>query len=66
MSTELALRQRPDHVARVGANVMVDGDPWVVTNIKPQRERGVFLDFNATVEYNEVVVTIERFDGYPA
>jgi DNA primase len=64
--SELAMHQSPDHVAQKGQTVMVDGDPFTVTAIKPQREKGVFLDYNQVVEYNEVVLTVERFDGNPA
>lgn len=63
---DLALHQRPDHVARVGDNVMIDGDPFVIRSIKPLREAGVFLDWNQVIEYSEVIVTVERFDGNPA
>lgn len=63
---DLALHQRPDHVAHVGENVVIDGDPYIVIAIKPKREDGVFLDWNSTIEYNEVIVSVERFDGHPS
>ena len=62
----LQLTQRPDHVVEQGETVYVDGDPFIVTGIKPQRESGVFLDFGRNVRPNIVVVTVERFDGNPA
>ena len=66
MSAALILTQRPDHVAHVGDTVMIDGDPFTVTAIKPKRESGVFLDWSQAIEYNEVELTVERFDGMPA
>lgn len=62
----LTITQYPDHTAQVGMTVFIDDDPFIVTDIKPQRESGVFLDFNWIVTPNIVVVTVERFDGYPA
>jgi hypothetical protein len=62
----LTLSQSPDHVAELGQTVFIDGDPFVIREIKPQRESGVFLDWQMRVQSNIVVVTVERFDGYPA
>ena len=62
----LTLSQAPDHVAELGQTVFIDGDPFVIREIKPQRESGVFLDWQMRVQSNIVVVTVERFDGYPA
>ena len=62
----ILLTQRPDHVAHHGETVFIDGDPFVIKGIKPQRESGVFLDWGQNVRPNVVVVTVERFDGYPA
>jgi hypothetical protein len=60
----LLLTQRPDHVAVMGQTILIDGDPFVIKGIKPQRESGVFLDFGRNVRANVVVITVERFDGY--
>ena len=67
----LTVHQYPDHVAQLGQTILIDGDPWIVKDIKPQREAGVFLCWhwegsNQRVESNIVVLTVERFDGYPA
>lgn len=62
----LTLTQRPDHVARVGETIVIDGTPHVVKGVKPKREAGVFLDFGRNVEFNVVELTVERFDGYPS
>jgi hypothetical protein len=62
----LTLHQSPDHTVQVGDTVFVDGDPFVIRDVKPQRESGVFLDWGQNVRANVVVVTVERFDGYPA
>ena len=62
----LRLSQRPDHTVEVGDTILIDGDPFVVRDVKAQREEGVFLDFGQNVRPNVVIVTIERFDGYPA
>lgn len=61
----LTLTQRPDHVVEQGETVLIDGDPYTVTAVKPQRESGVFLDFGRNARPNVVVVTVERFDGNP-
>ena len=58
------VHQRPDHIVIQGETVFVDGDPYLVTAVKPQRESGVFLDWGQNVRANVVVVTVERFDGY--
>lgn len=64
--TDLLLTQRPDHVAHKGDTVMIDGDPFLIKEIKPVREAGVFLDWDQRIESNVVVLTVERFDGNPA
>ena len=61
----LTLTQRPDHVVEQGETVLIDGDPFIVTVIKPQRESGVFLDFGRNVRPNVVVVTVERYSEVP-
>ncbi len=63
---ELTLDQSPDHVVSVGQTVMVDGDPYIVTAAKPDREAPSFLDWGSVVTPSQVVITVERFDGYPA
>ena len=60
----LTLTQYPEHVARLGETVLIDGDPFIVKGVKPKREAGVFLDFGRNVEFNVVELTVERFDGY--
>jgi hypothetical protein len=60
----ILLTQRPDHVAHQGETVFIDGDPFVIKGIKPKRESGCFLDWGQSVEFNEVEVVVERFDGY--
>ena len=62
----LRLHQRPDHTVNVGDTVMIDDDPFVIREIKPERESGVFLDWGNVIRPNWVVATVERFDGYPA
>ena len=57
----LTVHQRPDHVAELGQTVFIDGDPFVIREIKPQREAGVFLDWQMRVQSNIVVVTVERY-----
>ena len=61
---QLRISQRPDHTVQVGDTVFVDDDPFVIRKLDPVREAGVFLDWGQHVRSNEVVVTIERFDGY--
>ena len=56
----LRLTQRPDHVAHIGDTVLVDDDPFVITDVKPERESGVFLDWGQRIEPNIVIVTVER------
>lgn len=60
------LTQRPDHVAHVGDTVMLDDDPYVITEIKPLRESGVFLDWGQRIESNVVVITVERLEAKAA
>lgn len=62
----LSLTQSADHVAVLGENILIEGDPFTVLSIKPKREAGVFLDYNRNVQYNLVELVVERFDGYPA
>lgn len=64
--TTLLVHQTPGQVRHVGEILMVDGDPFVIKDIKPKREDGVFIDYDSKVEPLVVVVSIERFDGYPA
>lgn len=62
----ILLHQSPDHVAVVGEVIEIEGNPYIVRGIKPKREAGCFLDYGRVVEYNEVELTVERFDGNPA
>lgn len=63
----LTVHQSHDRIAVLGHPVYIDGDPWVITDIKPQRESGVILGpivgepWGYSVEPRIVVVTIERY-----
>lgn len=62
----LQLTQRPDHVAHIGDIVLIDDDPYVITDVKPLRESGVFLDWGGRIESNVVVITVERAEAKAA
>lgn len=61
----LTITQYPDHTAQVGMTVFIDDDPFIITDIKPQRESGVILGpidgDGYRVVPRIVVVTIERY-----
>ena len=61
----LTVHQTHDRIAVLGHPVYIDGDPWVITDIKPQRESGVILGpidgDGYRVVPRIVVVTIERY-----
>ncbi len=65
MAVTLTVTQYPDHVVEVGETILIDSDPFIVREVKPLRESGVFLDFGRNVHHNVVIVTCERFDGMP-
>ena len=56
----ILVHQTPDHVLQVGEVRTVAGDPYVITDIKPKFEEGMFPDWNGALEYNWVVITVER------
>lgn len=60
------LTQRPDHVAHIGDVIQHAGEPFVITEIKPLRESGVFLDWGGQLESNLVVITVERLEAKAA
>ena len=61
----LQLYQAHDRLAVLGHPIFIDGDPWVITDIKPQRESGVILGPIVGTGYEVVprivVVTVERY-----
>ncbi len=63
---EVTLDQSPDHVVSVGQTVMVDGDPYIVRVVAPVKHAPSFLDWGSVVTPSQVVITVERFDGYGA
>ena len=62
----ITVYQSPDHVVLLRETVLIDNDPYVVTDIKAKREEGTFLDWERRIESRVVVITVERFDGNPA
>lgn len=60
---QLEVHQYPGQVRHVGEILFIDGDPFQIMAIKPQRELGVFIDYGSLVESRVVVVTVERYDA---
>jgi len=59
---QLLVFQYPGQVRRVGEIVFIEGDPFEIMEIKPQREEGVFIDFGSLIEPRVVVMTVQRYE----
>ena len=59
---QLLIKQEMGQVRQVGAIVFVDGDPYEIMEIKPQVERGVFIDYGSLVEYRYIIATVQRYE----
>ena len=59
---QLLIKQEMGQVRRNGDLVFIDGDPYEIMEIKPQVERGVFIDYGSLVEYRYIIATVQRYE----